>query len=216
MLFRSPAKPIAETDTWVWHVSGTANTLNFYFSNLPFRKDRNYYVVVDVYADYAKTERVLGTGDFCPVSGGGSSMRKADAKLVSVVPVVSSLLTAGDDGKELSLCIGQTVEVRLDGNPTTGFSWAVGTIDGDAVSAVGDPIYTPSATGDGIVGSGGTYSFVFMAEKAGAAKVTLTYRRPWETDSAPAQTFTFSVTVPEPTPIPCFEVYSRVELSPVK
>ena len=48
---------------------------------------------------------------------------------------------------------------------------------------------------NGAVGSGGAHEWVFRAVAAGTGAVGLAYRRPWEKDVAPAQTFSLTVAV---------------------
>jgi len=86
---------------------------------------------------------------------------------------------------------GQTITVRLAGNPTTGFGWAALPPDDSAVVALGAGEYQQDPAAAGRVGAGGTYTFRFRAEHPGAAKLVIQYRRPWE----PAPTAVFHVLV---------------------
>lgn len=56
----------------VKHSKGTAETIKAEFADLKPKVDGNpaslrYYAVVDVFADAAKTRRVMGTGEFCKI-----------------------------------------------------------------------------------------------------------------------------------------------------
>jgi len=104
------------------------------------------------------------------------------------------LLTELDSGQTRSVAVGSIVEVRLTGNPTTGFGWALDRIDGDAVSFVGES-YAPDDPIEGRVGSGGTFLMTFRADRPGKATAHLVYRRDWETDVPPADTFTVTLSV---------------------
>jgi inhibitor of cysteine peptidase len=46
-----------------------------------------------------------------------------------------------------------------------------------------------------MAGSGGVHNWNFRAVDKGTATVGLAYRRPWEKDAAPAQTFTLTLVV---------------------
>ncbi|MDY7011124.1 MAG: protease inhibitor I42 family protein [Planctomycetota bacterium] len=110
------------------------------------------------------------------------------------------------DGKTVSAVVGQQIIIRLKGNPTTGYQWVVGKIEGDALGHVGGVKYVsdqPPAPAPGTggrimmhrVGGGGKYVFTFTAKKAGKAKLTLEYKRGWEKNKPAAQTFTLTVNV---------------------
>jgi len=42
-------------------------------------------------------------------------------------------LTAADHGKTVKIASGKTFDLALEGNPSTGFQWQVGKIEGDTV-----------------------------------------------------------------------------------
>ena len=105
-------------------------------------------------------------------------------------------LTDVDSGKDFSAAVGDTIVVVLQGNPTTGYSW-IGDLDDDSAAILeqqGDPVYTEEATGENVVGSGGTFTFTFTAAGEGEATLRLIYARSWE-DQAPEQTFEATVAV---------------------
>jgi inhibitor of cysteine peptidase len=91
--------------------------------------------------------------------------------------------------------VGRKIEVRAAGNPTTGYSWAVKEIKGDAVKSGGEPKYVATPVAPRLVGSGGTFTLPFEAVKAGKAEVTLVYARPWEKDVPPASSVTLTIEV---------------------
>ena len=115
-------------------------------------------------------------------------------------------LDESSNGKTASAVVGQEIIIRLKGNATTGYSWVVGKIEGDALGQVGKVKYVsdqppmPAGGGDRRlmrhkVGGGGKYVFTFRATKAGTAKLTLEYKRLWEKGKPPAKTFTLTVNV---------------------
>lgn len=107
-------------------------------------------------------------------------------------------LVLGKDSNGGSAMLGrdQILEVKLEGNPTTGYSWEVKTSGEPVVQLQNEPVYAQSAAGEGtLVGAGGTYTFTFAGAEPGTSKIELAYRRPWESGVAPLETFALDVTV---------------------
>ncbi|MBN1919027.1 MAG: protease inhibitor I42 family protein [Verrucomicrobia bacterium] len=131
------------------------------------------------------------TGDRPSLAAGGSQAQ-SDAAGPEAVK-----LTDGDEGEAVTLKVGQTLEIRLESNPTTGFGWEVLEIDPAVVEQEGETVYEASKTDGHTVGSGGWETFTFKAVEAGTVELKLVYRRSWEVDVAPEKTFTVTVTVEE-------------------
>jgi inhibitor of cysteine peptidase len=106
-----------------------------------------------------------------------------------------SELGMDDNGSEVELHKGQTFVVTLDSNPTTGFSWGVGTIDEEVVQQVGQPIFEAESQLGEVVGAGGSETLRFLAAGTGESDLQLTYRRPWEEAVKPEQVFEISIVV---------------------
>lgn len=109
---------------------------------------------------------------------------------------VDQTLTESDNGKPVSMQVGDTLTVQLASNPSTGYSWKVISDDAAVLAQVGEPQFdlgdkTP------MPGAGGTETFTFLAKSAGTTTLTLLYSRPWETDTTPTpqNTWTAEVTV---------------------
>ena len=104
-------------------------------------------------------------------------------------------VTAGDKGKTVTVKVGQEVDVSLEGNITTGYSWDLAGIDGQAVALDGKVNYKENKHTAGMTGAPGMFHAKFKVLKPGKATVKLQYQRPWEKDKKPAETFevTFSV-----------------------
>ena len=98
-----------------------------------------------------------------------------------------------DSGKAYTVKVGDTIEVVIPGNPTTGFSWTAALAEKDAglVQQVGEPAY---AADSALVGAGGIYTFTFKAAAKGEALLKLVYARPWESVE-PEKTFTVTLTI---------------------
>ena len=94
------------------------------------------------------------------------------------------------NGSTRALRSGDTLVVRLPGNPTTGYRWTV-TARPAALRPAGSSYVAPPK---GRLGQGGTYVFRFTA-RGGAGKLRLAYARPWEKGKPPLQTFRLAVLV---------------------
>lgn len=106
---------------------------------------------------------------------------------------VDITLTNSDDGRAIGLKAGQMLAVRLDSNPSTGYSWQVGQVDDAVLKQQGEPQFIQPA--DAPPGAGGAQVFRFTAVAAGQTTLTLVYKRSFEPNVAPVQTFTVQVTV---------------------
>jgi inhibitor of cysteine peptidase len=88
--------------------------------------------------------------------------------------------------KDLTIDIkqGQTLEVELEANPTTGYSWDVtGSVNAGVLRQKRKFKYIPESD---LVGAGGIQIFYFEGLQRGKAELTFEYRRPWEKDTEPA------------------------------
>ncbi len=84
---------------------------------------------------------------------------------------------------------GQTWQVSLDSNPSTGFSW---TAEYDeALLELVDLAFEESASG--MIGAPGKETLTFRALQTGTAKMTLKYQRPWE--GQPEQILTYTLRI---------------------
>ncbi len=104
-------------------------------------------------------------------------------------------LTSADSGKSLIVRSNDLLKITLDGNPTTGYTWSVSDETGTILKQDGDPQYTPSASGNMIAGSGGTYLFTFKAVQQGTAPLKFKYSQAWNPKGEAASTFEITVTV---------------------
>lgn len=98
-------------------------------------------------------------------------------------------------GSVVSVKTGQDFYVRLKSNITTGYSWAVQEGDEAVLPLQGEPEYITSDQDRKLAGAGGVEVFRFKPAKTGKVHLKLIYRRPWETDTKPAQTYEIDVDV---------------------
>jgi inhibitor of cysteine peptidase len=95
---------------------------------------------------------------------------------------------------DVSLKVGAVLEVRLEANHTTGYSWVFAPAVNPVLMRQGRTVYQEHVAG-GAVGAGGVEVWRFKAVKAGKQGLQFEYRRPWEKGSPPAKVVTFAVTV---------------------
>ena len=105
------------------------------------------------------------------------------------------MLGAEDSGSQVELTSGQVLEVTLESNPTTGYSWEISEVDAAVLSQMGDVEFREAPKeGEQMVGVGGIETFRF-ASATGETTLTLVYHRPWEKDVEPLETFMVQVVV---------------------
>jgi predicted secreted protein len=148
-----------------------------------------------------EVERTTGGSRPVRLEGdGGSVLWKASfspgqARLVKVLSEErkpAHTLTEKDSGGSFEMAPGETLAVRLDENPTTGYGWAVVECDKDVLSLERSEFVS---SGGKSVGVGGVRVFVFEAEAVGSTSVRLSYRREWEGEKSAAGRFVFKVAV---------------------
>ncbi len=134
-----------------------------------------------------KCSAKLSQCEHCRAPLGGGKEKPDAAKPIA--------LDKSASGRTVTPALGQQVVISLKGNPTTGYSWSCAKIEGDAAVAVGKIKYVRDQAKPGMVGVGGVFVATFKAAKIGKSKITLEYKRPWEKNKPPAETFTLTVEV---------------------
>ena len=121
------------------------------------------------------------------------------AKLLHDDFVDSEPITVNEsnNGKEYTVKVGQTFDVSLASNPSTGYGWTVSEPSDEKVLSHTEGNYRSSGDSNKpISGQGGRTYWEFTALKAGKTEIKMIYARPWESVQ-PAQTFTLKVMVNE-------------------
>ena len=95
-------------------------------------------------------------------------------------------LTSSDNGKTIDAVVGDKIEVAIEGNPTTGFSWETEQLNIAQLQQLGEPEYTAASN---LLGSAGTYVFTFKVVGTGETSLKLIYHRAWEEGVPPEQIF---------------------------
>ena len=121
---------------------------------------------------------------------------KAGADSTAAAPAPKTVeMTRDDDGKSVTVRPGDTIQIKLKSNRTTGYSWAMtGKLDEKVLKSEGDE-YKVDEHPAGMVGVGGSDVWTFKALAAGKTEIVLGYARPWEKDKEPAQAFKLTVVV---------------------
>ena len=101
-------------------------------------------------------------------------------------------LDADDSGSDVTLEVGQRMDVYLDSNASTGFEWELAELDTSVLE------HTSTSFRSGCVipmpGCGGTDKWTFTAVSPGTTPLRMIYHRTWE-EEEPAETFELNVTV---------------------
>jgi inhibitor of cysteine peptidase len=93
------------------------------------------------------------------------------------------------NGNQVDLPAGETLEVCLSENRTTGYKWTLES-SGDVCALLNDTFQPSQGTGEP-----GNHCWRFRAERVGSGSIELSYRRAWGEDKAPARTFKLTVQV---------------------
>ncbi len=94
-------------------------------------------------------------------------------------------LTAEDAGKTIEISRGDTFQVSLDGNPTTGYNWYPVSQNPTILEQTSSPTYQPTTNK---LGSAGMITLNFKAVASGKTTLNLVYRRSWENGAVPVKT----------------------------
>ena len=84
--------------------------------------------------------------------------------------------TKAPGNPDLSVKVGESFDLKLRGNPTTGYLWALTRLPENFYLLSEN--YVPDQPI--MIGSGGTYHFTFVAMKAGMGNFAFYMLRPWE------------------------------------
>lgn len=83
---------------------------------------------------------------------------------------------------ELTVKVGEEVDLPLEANPTTGYTWMVKALPANLILESGE--YEQSADcPQGTVACDGTYTYRFIGQKSGKGKLVLIYGHPWDQSS---------------------------------
>ena len=135
------------------------------------------------------TAAVLMGAGACGEASGNTAQSPAAKQTVSA--------DTSYDGKEVYVAAGGSVVVTLESNPSTGYQWRLADLT-HAVVEKADQEFTAleaANNGEPLVGAGGKEVWTFRALDKGKSTISLEYRRPWEKDADPAETFSLTIVV---------------------
>ncbi len=105
-------------------------------------------------------------------------------------------LTFDDKGSSIELKKGDKIEIKLESNPSTGYSWALSKETDETIVSLTSSEFIQTEKEEELVGSGGYEIFMFQAVKGGQAEIVLLYQRPWEDEEQEEDSiFNLNVTV---------------------
>jgi inhibitor of cysteine peptidase len=123
----------------------------------------------------------------------GTLLLASCATLQSPEPATSTKkLTNKDAGSTVVMKVGDTLEVALEGNPTTGYTWEVAPDSGALLSPRGEMQFKPDSS---LIGAGGIVTLYFAAVQPGEGSLRLIYHRTFEPTVAPLKIFEINVLV---------------------
>jgi predicted secreted protein len=117
----------------------------------------------------------------------------------TIVPAMVKLmsdhsLAQADQGKTITLKVGQSLTLRLNENPTTGYRWIIPTLENQIIQMVDDRFDRP-VTHPNLMGAGGERIFVFQAKRAGTYHLTLENKQSWDLVTPAAESFSITVQI---------------------
>ena len=103
------------------------------------------------------------------------------------------IFTQENSGSLVNVPLSSNFAIQLETNPTTGYSWNNVTLSPglDLISTE----YKEKTHPEGIVGAGGTSTWIIHAKDAGDQTFSTVYRRQWEPVTGNEQNFTLTVRV---------------------
>jgi inhibitor of cysteine peptidase len=99
-------------------------------------------------------------------------------------------LTAADSGKEVSVKVGETIEIDLAENPTAGYRWRLDASPAAILQNVSDSFQAGNRPGEE-----GMHRWNLRAAGTGDGKISGQYQRSWATDDPPTRTLSIRVRV---------------------
>ena len=114
----------------------------------------------------------------------------------SSMPPKEQVVTKADNATTISLENGEIFYLRLDENPSTGYSWQINLSDG--LNLLSDKYYPPESSAEvqrPLVGAGGVHLWEIKANSEGSQQVNGIYKRSWENTTGTEETFTLNVEV---------------------
>lgn len=116
----------------------------------------------------------------------------ASADNISTLDARRDVLILDDtfDHSSMEVNVGVTIELVLEGNPTTGYEWIVEADGAPVMKQKGEPDFEPESD---LIGAPGIFTWRFEVVEAGTAELKLVYSRPGDEEAQPEDKFQISV-----------------------
>jgi predicted secreted protein/putative hemolysin len=101
-------------------------------------------------------------------------------------------LTEADNGKSEDIAQDTRFAVQLKENPTTGFAWNATVSPGLEIQSSD---YQMDKAADGMVGVGGTRTWIIVAKDTGTQKFSAVYKRSWEATTGNETVYSANINV---------------------
>lgn len=143
--------------------------------------------------------RLLCLGAATMLAASGCAGKSSDAE--PRTPETTTIAISYDDllnqkkiSREVTLAVGDTLQVSLGSSPSTGYQWAsdMRISDETVLIQTGHEVISPA---NGKPGSPGNAVWALQAVGPGTTTVSTTYSRPWAGGEQDTWTFTAAVTV---------------------
>ncbi len=102
----------------------------------------------------------------------------------------ANVFTEDNNGSTVELATGDTFQIKLNENPTTGYQWTLETTGG--LEIMSDNYLPPASE---LLGAGGIHEWDIKATASGTQQVTGVYSRSWENMTGSEQRFVLTVEV---------------------
>lgn len=99
-------------------------------------------------------------------------------------------ITQDDDGRNVTAHRGDTLQVTLAENASTGYRWTLDKVTGPVQPLATEPSYASDA-----IGAGGAVSFTFSAVEQGQGRIALKHWRQWEGNKSVTKRFAVDITI---------------------
>lgn len=121
---------------------------------------------------------------------GGEVGGREGGKNMANEPAV--ILQKGDNGKEISLKVGEVFEIQLEGVGGTGYGWYVRNLDTRYVDLLGEKT---RAVSEGRLGGPVLGLWTFRAKEPGDTEISMDYYRQWEGIQKAGDHFQVKITI---------------------
>jgi predicted secreted protein len=107
------------------------------------------------------------------------------------IAMAMQVFDESSNGREFKLAQGQTFQIRLEENPTSGHRWELVAGAAPTCTLISDSYDAPAGH---VPGRPGLHSWTFRTHQAGKATIQLVMRRSWESGAAPAKAYRITLT----------------------